>query len=273
METNAVVLAVKNRKAVVLASGGIYAEVPDQHYFVGQRIAWARKQSHALRWAVLLAACLTLLLSSGFAASKFLPWTVVSVALGETAVQYRLNAWNEVLSAETATEDGQSLLKTVEAAAYEPLETVMQRTLSVIRQQETEPAVTVEIASRVLDGRRAEEAVTEAGKASDIPVQTERISWQEAGKPKEPPAVVREPEPPQPQQETPGEAPIQREITTEWQDRPEQTTLQEDAQPPQYDRGDPPQEMAPDHGSEMIPEGHEPFADSPMAPGPGPFAP
>ena len=195
MQANAIVLAVKNKKAVVLASGGIFAQIPDQHYFVGQKIVWTQRRP--LRRALLMAACLTLLLSSsGWAAAKYLPWTVISVALGETGVQYRLNAWNEVLSAESLTADGQALLDTVEAASHEPLASVMARTLSTLRSEEPDAPVTVEIASRVADGRRAEAAVTQAGQAADIPVALERVPWQDAGKPREPAS-----------QETPPEAP------------------------------------------------------------------
>lgn len=195
MQANAVVLAVKNKKAVVLASGGIFAQIPDQHYFVGQKILWTRRRP--LRRALLMAACLTLLLSSsGWAAAKYLPWTVISVALGETGVQYRVNAWNEVLSAESLTADGQALLDTVEAASHEPLATVMARTLSTLRSEEPDAPVTVGIASRVADGRRAEEAVTQAGQAADIPVALERVPWQDAGKPREPAVQQTPPEVP-----------------------------------------------------------------------------
>ena len=195
MQANAVVLAVKNKKAVVLASGGIFAQIPDQHYFVGQKILWTRRRP--LRRALLMAACLTLLLSSsGWAAAKYLPWTLISVALGETGVQYRVNAWNEVLSAESLTADGQALLDTVEAASHEPLATVMARTLSTLRSEEPDAPVTVGIASRVADGRRAEEAVTQAGQAADIPVALERVPWQDAGKPREPAVQQTPPEVP-----------------------------------------------------------------------------
>ena len=205
MQANAVVLAVKNKKAVVLASGGIFAQIPDQHYFVGQKILWTRRRPRTLRRALLMAACLTLLLSSsGWAAAKYLPWTVISVALGKTGVQYRLNAWNEVLSAESLTADGQALLDTVEAASHEPLASVMARTLSTLRSEEPDAPVTVEIASRVADGRRAEEAVTQAGQAADIPVALERVPWQDAGKPREPAS-----------QETPPEAPPMAEPQAE----------------------------------------------------------
>ena len=197
MQANAVVLAVKNKKAVVLASGGIFAQIPDQHYFVGQKILWTRRPPRALRRALLMAACLTLLLSSsGWAAAKYLPWTLISVALGETGVQYRLNAWNEVLSAESLTADGQALLDTVEAASHEPLASGMARTLSTLRSEEPDAPVTVEIASRVADGRRAEEAVTQAGQAADIPVALERVPWQDAGKPREPASQEMPPEAP-----------------------------------------------------------------------------
>lgn len=241
MQANAVVLAVKNKKAVVLASGGIFAQIPDQHYFVGQKILWTRRRP--LRRALLMAACLTLLLSSsGWAAAKYLPWTVISVALGETGVQYRLNAWNEVLSAESLTADGQALLDTVEAASHEPLATVMARTLSTLRSEEPDASVTVEIASRVADGRRAEEAVTQAGQAADIPVALERVPWQDAGKPREPasqetppeaPPMAEPQDEPAPQQPAPVEAePIPQQPMPNEAELPAQPPVPAESEPP-----------------------------------------
>lgn len=241
MQANAVILAVKNKKAVVLASGGIFAQIPDQHYFVGQKILWTRRRP--LRRALLMAACLTLLLSSsGWAAAKYLPWTLISVALGETGVQYRVNAWNEVLSAESLTADGQALLDTVEAASHEPLASVMARTLSTLRSEEPDAPVTVEIASRVADGRRAEEAVTQAGQAADIPVALERVPWQDAGKPREPavqqtpPEVPSMAEPqaaPAPQQPAPVEAePIPQQPVPNEAALPAQPPVPAESEPP-----------------------------------------
>ena len=241
MQANAVVLAVKNKKAVVLASGGIFAQIPDQHYFVGQKIVWTQRRP--LRRALLMAACLTLLLSSsGWAAAKYLPWTVISVALGETGVQYRLNAWNEVLSAESLTADGQALLDTVEAASHEPLASVMARTLSTLRSEEPDAPVTVEIASRVADGRRAEEAVTQAGQAADIPVALERVPWQDAGKPREPAVQQTPPEAPPmaepqaapaPQQPAPVEAePIPQQPVPNEAELPAQPPVPAESEPP-----------------------------------------
>ena len=190
MQSCAVVLAVKKRKAVILASGGIYEEIPNQDYFVGQKIVWKRKQHDTvslLRRGLMIAACLVLLLSSsGLAAAKYLPWTIVSVALGETTVQYRLNAWNEVLSVQTETEDDQALLETIGVASYEPIRPVMERTLTAFHQDNDEAAVSVEIASRIGKEQQAEEAVTEAREAVDIPVTMERIPWNEMNQPREP---------------------------------------------------------------------------------------
>ena len=213
MQSLAVVLAVKNRKAVILASGGIYEEVPNQDYFVGQKIVWKQKQHDTmslLRRGLMIAACLVLLLSSsGYAAAKYLSWTIVSVALGETTVQYRLNAWNEVLSVQTETEDGQALLETIDAASYEPIRAVMERTLTAFHQDNEEATISVEIASRIGKEQQAEEAVTEAREAVDIPVTMERIPWNEMNQPREPvlhmPPVC-DPAPTQP------ELPLQPEV-------------------------------------------------------------
>ena len=293
MQANAVVLAVKNKKAVVLASGGIFAQIPDQHYFVGQKILWTRRRP--LRRALLMAACLTLLLSSsGWAAAKYLPWTVISVALGETGVQYRLNAWNEVLSAESLTADGQALLDTVEAASHEPLATVMARTLSTLRSEEPDTPVTVEIASRVADGRRAEEAVTQAGQAADIPVALERVPWQDAGKPREPASQETPPEAP-PMAEPQAEPAPQQPAPVEAEPIPQQPVPNEaelPAQPPVPAESEPPSQQPvpaepelpaqqPQRNEAPSPENREPlspgeppaFAEPPAPQGAPPLSP
>ena len=293
MQANAVVLAVKNKKAVVLASGGIFAQIPDQHYFVGQKIVWTQRRP--LRRALLMAACLTLLLSSsGWAAAKYLPWTVISVALGKTGVQYRLNAWNEVLSAESLTADGQALLDTVEAASHEPLATVMARTLSTLRSEEPDAPVTVEIASRVADGRRAEEAVTQAGQAADIPVALERVPWQDAGKPREPASQETPPEAPPmaepqaepvpqqpapvkaepiPQQPVPNEAalPVQQPVPAE-PELPAQQPVPAEPEPPAQQ---PQRNEAPSpENRELLSPGEPPaFAEPPASQGAPPLFP
>ena len=188
MESNAVVLAVKNRKAVILASGGIFKEIADQDYFVGQKITWEKPRSSAsvLRRGLMIAACLVLLLTScGFAAAKHLPWTVISVARGETTVRYHLNAWNEVLSAEALAGEGKAVLEAIEAASYEPLNAVIERTFSTLNQAgegTDEIPVSVEIASRFGDGKQAENVVEEARKAAEMPVRVEKVPWQDAGK-------------------------------------------------------------------------------------------
>lgn len=281
MQANAVVLAVKNKKAVVLASGGIFAQIPDQHYFVGQKIVWTQRRP--LRRALLMAACLTLLLSSsGWAAAKYLPWTVISVALGETGVQYRLNAWNEVLSAESLTADGQALLDTVEAASHEPLATVMARTLSTLRSEEPDAPVTVEIASRVADGRRAEEAVTQAGQAADIPVALERVPWQDAGKPREPAVQQTPPEVPpmaEPQAEpVPQPAtPIEAETAPQQLTPPEAEPMPQPAAPIEAEPipQQPQRNEAPSpENRELLSPGEPPaFAEPPASQGAPPLSP
>ncbi len=204
MQANAVILAVRNRRAVILESGGIYEEIPNQGYSVGERIEWTHKKNALpvtrLRKGLMIAACLVLLLTSSvLAGAKYLPWTYVSVALGETSVRYCLNARNEVLSAQADTGDGQTILEQVAVSPYEPIEETMTRTLNAMRQDQAEEApVHVEIASRFGDGKRAEDAVAEAGKAAEMEMTLEQVPWQEKSRPKEQPPEADEDGRPQP---------------------------------------------------------------------------
>ena len=188
--SSAVVMATYHGKATLLISGGIFREVKDRQYYAGQRLNWDEGKSlrseHVLRRGLLIAACFALLLtSSAFAVTKYVPWTMVSVALGETSIQYRLNALNEVLSAEADTEEGQAFLETVSTEHFEPLQTAMERTLSAIREEaEADAPVLVEIAPRFGDGKQAEEAVEKAGEKTETQVKVEKAPWHEPGKPK-----------------------------------------------------------------------------------------
>lgn len=197
--SSAVVIATDHGKAILLISGGIFREVKDRQYYVGQRLTWdegkSLRSAHVLRRGLLIAACFVLLLtSSAFAVTKHVPWTVVSVALGETSIQYRLNALNEVLSAEADTEKGQAILETVNTEPYEPLQTAMERTLSAIQEEtKADAPVLVEIAPRFGDGKQAEEAVEKAGEKTETQVKVEKAPWHEPGKPKDPPPREQSP--------------------------------------------------------------------------------
>ena len=197
METNAVVLAVRRGKAVILKNGGIYEVIPNHGYFVGERIM-AVQPLGKLRRRLMIAACFVLLLTSSlFVGAKYLPWTYISIASGETSIQYCLNARNEVLSAEAASEEGQAILDQVGVSAYEPIERTMERTLAAMRSENVkETSVQVEIASRFGDGQRVEDAVAEAGKAVEMEMTLKKAPWQEINKPKDQPPEMKQENPP-----------------------------------------------------------------------------
>ena len=198
MDNRAVVVAVKKRKAVILVSGGIFREIRNRNYAVGQKIngepVRGRQTSPVLRRGLLTAACLVLLLvSSALAAAKYVPWVSVTLACGETAVQYRLNALNEVLSASSDTEEGRALLRSLPPASCKPLGAVLEQALSAMQdRQGSDAGLHVEIAPRFGDGRRAEEAVTESVDAHHMEMTLERRPWNEAGQPHERPGRDRQ---------------------------------------------------------------------------------
>ena len=216
METNAVVLAVRNQKAVILAKGGIYEEIPNQGYYAGERIVWKCKKtaSAILRRSLTIAACLVFLLTSSvIAGAKYLPWTYVSVALGETSVQYCLNARNEVLSADADTDEGQAILEQVAVMPYESLEGTMERTLSALQQlYKEETPVLVEISPRFGDGSQVEKTVTEAGSASEMEMVLEKTPWQDRGGPNDPPREMEPENPPTPPEQFTQSSPGNNEI-------------------------------------------------------------
>ncbi len=216
METNAVVLAVRNQKAVILAKGGIYEEIPNQGYYAGERIVWKCKKtaSAILRRSLTIAACLVFLLTSSvIAGAKYLPWTYVSVALGETSVQYCLNARNEVLSADADTEEGQAILEQVAVMPYESLEGTMERTLSALQQiNKEETPVFVEISPRFGDGSQVEKTVTEVGGTSEMEMVLEKTPWQDRGRPNDLPREMEQENPPTPPEQFTQPSPGNNEI-------------------------------------------------------------
>ncbi len=199
MDEEAVVVAVKKRKAVILVSGGIFEEIQNQGYAVGQKICGknlrSRHTSVSFPRGLMIAACLALLISfSALAIAKNVHWVRVTVAYGEATVQYRLNALNEVLSASADTQEGQALLESVPPALYEPIGSVMEDSLAVMQNsQGSEAGLHVEIAPRFGDGRRAEEAIAESAEAHHMEMTLERKPWNDAGRPHDAPGQDRVP--------------------------------------------------------------------------------
>lgn len=194
MKNTAVVLAVRGGRAVILADGGVFQEVPDRHYAVGQVIDRpdARPRSlRLLRRGLLAAACLTLIASSALAAARFVPWTYVDVALGESSVRYCLNLRNQVLSVQTAAD----LQEAAAAAPYEPIGTALERTLTALRQEaDPEVPVQVEIASRFGAIQSAQQAVTEALGAAGTDSALRQVPWGQTAPPQPPQAQPQAPE-------------------------------------------------------------------------------
>ena len=203
MRKDAVVLEIRKKTAVVLASDGRFLRVRNHGYQVGQRIAESEQTPvrlrPVLRRTLLIAACLVLALgSSAMAASKYLVWSYAGVDVGDISVNYTLNFRNEVLSAEGNSEEAEQLLESLERIPYEPIDSAVERMVDAAgekQQEESEEAeIVISVASFIGGTGRTEDRIMEGVDRSmekarpDEPkekrqedVRIEHIEWQDAG--------------------------------------------------------------------------------------------
>ena len=204
----ALVMSVKEKKAVILATGGRFMQVKNRGFQVGQRIliepsllsvqdrAWfaaerfkgkLRRFADRLKYkGLILLSCVSILVpTSAYAATKYVPWTYVSVDTGNVSIQYQLNARGEVLSAETLRDDGMAALDSITPIRYEKVEDAIDRALSVIypgeapESEEKEP-VLIGISSRFGSGEKTINTITEnMEQARPVEISVEHLDWPE----------------------------------------------------------------------------------------------
>ena len=203
MRKDAVVLEIRKKTAVVLASDGRFLRIRNQGYHVGQRIAETEqapvKLRPMLRRTLLIAACLVLALgSSALAASKYMVWSYAGVDFGDVSVNYTLNFRNEVLSAEGNSEEAEQLIGSLERISYEPVDSAVERMMDAAGKKQAEeseePEVVICVASfmggtgrtedRIMEGvdRSMEKArPNEPREKRQEDVRVERLEWRDAG--------------------------------------------------------------------------------------------
>lgn len=211
MKENALVMSVKDKKAVVLASGGRFLQIKNRNFLVGQRITLepslfsvSDRISFAFentkekisniaerlqyKGMIIIASAAILVPSSAYAATKYVPWTYVSLDKGAVSIQYQLNARGEVLSAEALTEEGQSVIESLNAIPYEKFEDTVERTLPVIYetdqkgQSETDPFL-IGITTRFGNGEGTINSITNKMDHTDpMDITVERLNWSEKEK-------------------------------------------------------------------------------------------
>lgn len=204
----ALVMSVKEKKAVILAAGGRFMQVKNRGFQVGQRIliepsllsvqdrAWFAAErfkgklhrfTDRLKYkGLILLSCVSILVpTSAYAATKYVPWTYVSLDTGNVSIQYQLNARGEVLSAETLSDDGKAALDSITPVRYEKVEDAIDRALSVIypgeapESEEKEP-VLIGISSRFGSGEKTINTITEnMEQALPVEISVEHLDWPE----------------------------------------------------------------------------------------------
>ena len=254
MRKDAVVLEVRGKTAVVLASDGRFLRVRNRNYHAGQRIAESEQTPVRLRPLVrrtlIIAACLVLALgSSAVAASKYMVWSYAGLDVGDISVNYTLNFRNEVLRAEGNSEEAEQLMESLEKVPYEPVDSAVERMIDAVEKNQTEedekPEITISVASFLGGTERVESRVMEGVDRSiekNHPEETreerqneirlERLEWQDAGRHMEERHLPRntqeaQPEAPQP----PAESESQAQAPEELKEKPEAQQLPAESEP------------------------------------------
>ncbi|MBQ6341573.1 MAG: hypothetical protein IJI41_00465 [Anaerolineaceae bacterium] len=205
----AIIMSVKEGKAVALAPGGQFLQIKDRNFQVGQRIvlepsllSWSDRAAFTfentkekfsrlvdrLRYKglIILTSAAILIPSSAYATTKFVPWTYVSVDNGAVSVQYQLNARGEVLSSESLSDEGQKLIDEIAPVRFEKIENVMDRTFAAVPVDNTaiepQPFV-IGISSRFGSGEETIKNITEKNEEK-LPPEffVEHLDWSDAGK-------------------------------------------------------------------------------------------
>ena len=210
----ALVMSVKDKKAVVLAPGGRFVEIKNRDFKVGQRILLApsllsvtdragialentkeklTRLADRLRYKglIVLSSLAILIPSSGYAAAKFVPWTYVSMDTGSVSLQYQVNALGEVLSTETLSDDAAAVVDELPPVRYEKVENAMDRALRVIYTDETsqtkEPEpVMIGISTRFGSGKKTLDTIAaHMEPMAPAEISFKQLNWSETGKARE----------------------------------------------------------------------------------------
>ncbi len=204
----ALVMSVKEKNAVILAAGGRFMQVKNRDFQVGQRIliepsllsvqdrVWfaaerfkgkLHRLADRLKYkGLILLSCVSVLVpTSAYAATKYVPWTYVSMDTGNVSIQYQLNARGEVLSAETLSDDAKAALESITPVRYEKVEDAIDRALSVIypedapEGEEKEP-VLIGISSRFGNGEKTVNTIAEnIEQTRPVEISVEHLDWPE----------------------------------------------------------------------------------------------
>lgn len=207
----AIVMSVRDGKAVVLAPGGQFLKIKDKNFHVGERIILEpsllslsdrfaftfentkEKCSRVIdrlkyKGLIILSSVVILVPSTAYATTKYIPWTYVSLDTGSVSVQYQLNARGEVLSAESNSEEGQKIINEAPPKRFEKVRDAMDRTLTAAKNthtNETTP-VLIGVSSR-FGGEDSTIREIRENRAPDDPADFhfEQINWSDTGKARE----------------------------------------------------------------------------------------
>lgn len=210
----ALVMSVKEKKAVVLVQGGRFLQIKNRNFRVGQRILLepsllsftdrvgiamenTKEKIHRLgnklryKGLIILSSLAILIPTSGYAAAKFVPWTYVSMDTGSISIQYQVNALGEVLSTEILSEESQAVVDALPPVRYEKVEDAMDRAMNVIYAdefpliKEPEP-VLIGISTRFGTGEKTRDAIAEhIEPVVSAEISFEQLNWSKTGKARE----------------------------------------------------------------------------------------
>ena len=207
----AIVMSVRDGKAVVLAPGGQFLKIKDRNFHVGERIILEpsllslsdrlaftfentkEKCSRIIdrlkyKGLIILSSVVILVPSTAYATTKYVPWTYVSLDTGSVSVQYQLNARGEVLSAESNSDEGKKIINEAPPKRFEKVQDAMDRTLTAAKNTQTNETtpVLIGVSSRFGGENGTIRAIREHRAPGDpADFHFEQVNWSDTGKARE----------------------------------------------------------------------------------------
>ena len=206
----ALIMSVKEKKAVALVTGGSFIQIKNRNFKVGQRIilepsllSFSDRTAIALentrgkigrivdrlryKGLIIISSLAILIPTSGYAAAKFVPWTCVNMDTGNISIQYKVNSFGEVLSTESLSDEAQTVVDELPPVRYEKVENAIDRAMKVIYNdvpytEEQEP-VTFSISTRIGAIDKTMNAIMDQLEPMETgEIRFEQLDWSETEK-------------------------------------------------------------------------------------------
>ena len=104
----AVIMEIRDTRAVLMTEGGAFEMVKNENYCVGQQVSWAEKHPIPVRRWILAASILLVLMAGTGTLAARLPFAYVSLDINPS-LEYSLNWFDRVISVHAVNDDAQPI--------------------------------------------------------------------------------------------------------------------------------------------------------------------